>query len=59
MKKIYLITILSLFIISCSEKTHEEIIERYNNGHRKVVLYLTDKGINEELIYGNSVRETS
>jgi len=51
MKKINSISILILFIISCSMKlTTEEVLERYDDGNMKVVGYYKKVGENKILV---------
>ena len=50
MKNIYLITILTLFIFNCGENVREDITERYNDGHKKVLVKYKGEGESEKLI---------
>ena len=49
MKKILIILSL-LFIYSCSKTPREEVIERYENGSKKIVMKFTGRGTNEKMI---------
>ena len=53
MKKIILISIFSLLVFSCT-KTRDVIIERYDNGQKKIVVTYQGTGSNE-LIYERKI----
>ena len=47
----HLLIILSLlFIYSCSKTEREEVIERYENGSKKIVMKFTGRGTNEKMV---------
>ena len=47
----HLLIILSLlFIYSCSKTPREEVIERYENGSKKIVMKFTGRGTNEKMV---------
>ena len=50
MKRLIIISIFSLFIFSCGEKTREEIIERYDNGKMKTIMRFIGEGSEEVMI---------
>ncbi len=47
----YILILLSLFLISnCGDKVREEIVERYDNGQKKVLVEYKGKGSDEEIV---------
>ena len=56
MKKIIILFTLILFIISCGDKVREEIIERYDNGSKKLLVKYkgSDKTIVERTTYSEN-----
>ena len=47
----HLLIILSLlFIYSCSKTPREEVVERYENGSKKIVMKFTGRGTNEKMV---------
>jgi len=49
MKRLIIISIFSLFIFSCGDKTREEITERYESGSKKLLLVFKGEGKNEKV----------
>ena len=50
MKKLVILFTLILFIISCGEKVREEILERYDNGKKKDIIYFTGRNNNIKIV---------
>ena len=49
MKNTTLLILLSLFIMSCGDKTREEILERFDNGQKKLLVIYKGEGSGEEI----------
>ena len=50
MKKLILLSILTLFISNCGENLIEEVKERYGGGELKIVEYYKKVGDNQKLV---------
>ena len=50
MKRLFVLSTLILFIISCGEKVREETTERYDNGKKKIIMKFKGEGSEEVMI---------